>query len=120
MRPSVNLDRPMNELAVTKSDYSDIRRRSMKRKILMRLLALGLPAASFIVGYSSTIGNNSPEGSGYPIQGAAMTSAPFAYRRGLTIIGVVIVSIAVFLIGIYLGQAHPTGGVSTRYSVFRK
>jgi len=121
MHPRVNLDRPMGDLAVTKSDYDDIRRRSMKRKILMRLLTLGLPAASFIVGYFSTIGRYSPVNSGYPlfIIGAT-TSVPFGYRRRLTFIGIAIVSVAVFLIGVYLGQAHPVGGGGTRYSVFRK
>jgi len=119
MRPSVNLDRPMGDLAVTKSDYDDIRRRSMRRKILMRLLALGLPAASFIVGYFSTIGRYPPPELQYPLFiGGAATSVPFGYRRRLTFIGIAIVSIAVFLIGVYLGQAHPTGGEATRYSVF--
>jgi hypothetical protein len=119
MRPSVNLDRPMGDLAVTKSDYDDIRRRSMKRKILMRLLALGLPAASFIAGYYSTIGHYHNDS--YPISGAATILAPFGYRRRLTFIGIAIVSITVFLIGVYLGQAYPVGGLgSSRYSVFRK
>jgi hypothetical protein len=122
MHPRVTLDRPMSDLAVTQSDYIDIRRRSMRNRILMRLLALGLPAASFTIGYFYSLGRNHPVISGYPLFiGGAAVSAPFGYRRRLTFIGVAIVSIAVFLMGVYLGQSRPPNeGNVTLYSVFRR
>jgi len=118
MRPSANLEKPMSDLAVTKSDYDDVRMHTTRRKILRRLLALGLPVASFIVGYYSTMGRF-PEGWTYPFIGGASVSVPFGYRRRLTIIGTAIASVAALLIGAYLGQAYANGvTVSPRYCVF--
>lgn len=108
----------MSDLAVTKSDYDDVRMRTRRRKILRRLLALGLPVASFIVGYYSTMGRF-PEGWTYPFIGGATTTVPFGYRGRLTYIGTAIASVAALLIGAYLGQAYANEvTVSPRYCVF--
>lgn len=115
------------DLGIDDASVSQIRKKTIRRKLLSRAFNLLAPLLSFVGGFALAGGLTRPaesDGTSYPYVAAAVPI--FNYRSlsrktKVTALGTVAVSVIAFAVGYVLGDdiLEPNDRITTLYGVFR-